>query len=103
MISIKCIRGAGDREAARIQDDLITTEHIARLRGAAYLDQVYYDRTGRSVTAPFKPVQDGQVVRISDPLIAVGNYHARSVRIRITRPDKIDVLLEVEGEYADPA
>lgn len=102
MVSIKCVRGAGDREAPKITDELICDEHIGRLRGAAFLDEAYYDRQRRRVRAPYKHVSDGQVVRVSDPLIAVGNHHVRSVTVSIERPGKITMTLELEGDFEEP-
>ena len=67
MISIRCERGAGIREAPEIQDDLITTEHLAVLRGAAFLDENFYNRTVKTVRIPYCGLRDGQVVEILAP------------------------------------
>jgi len=102
-VSIKCIRGAGDREAPEIRDELISTERVAVLRGAAFLDETYYARTFRTVRAPRADVQDGQVVRVLAPRVAQGNYLVRGVTITIEPPGKITMTLDLEGEHEDPA
>lgn len=103
MISIKCIRGPGDKEAPKIQDDLITTEHLAVLRGTACLDEVFYNRTYRTIRTPYADILDGQVAKVVDPQIATGNYLLRRVEISIEQQGKIAMILEMEGEHEDPA
>jgi hypothetical protein len=101
-IAVKCVRGAGDKEAPEIQDELIATEHLAVLRGKAFLDQAYYNRTTRRIRLPYAAVTDGQIVRIAAPAIADGNYHLTGVEITIEGPVKAMMTVDAEGEYVDP-
>jgi hypothetical protein len=102
MISVKCIRGAGIKEAPKIQDEMISTEHLAVLRGTAFLDEAYYNRTGRTVRIPYQDIRDGQVVRAESPRLAEGNYLVRGVSIDIGPAGKITATLDLEGEYEAP-
>jgi hypothetical protein len=101
-IAVKCLRGDGDREAPEIQDELIVSERLAVLRGMAFLDQAYYHRTARRIRTPYSDVRDGQIVRISAPEIADGNYHVKSVEISMEGPSKAMMTLETEGDYVTP-
>ncbi len=57
-ISVKCVRGAGDRESPPISDQMLTTENMAVKRGKRYLDDPsmggYYVVTKRTLTTVHK-------------------------------------------------
>ena len=57
-ITVKCVRGAGDRVAPIISDQLIVTESAAVSRGKRFLDDPeqggYYVTVKRSVKVPHK-------------------------------------------------
>lgn len=101
-IAIKCVRGAGDKEAPEIQDELIASEHLAVLRGKAFLDRTYYNRSTRRIRLPYAAVTDGQIARIAAPAVADGNYHLTSVEVAIEDPGKVMMSIDAEGEYVDP-
>ena len=103
MISIRCERGAGVREAPAIQDELITTEHLAVLRGKAFLDETHFHRTVRAIRIPYAAIADGQVVEVRVPEIASGKYLVRRADIVIEAGGKIVQTLELEGEHEAPA
>lgn len=106
MISVLCIRGTGDRQAPDIIDELISTERIARLRGSAFLDETYYNRSRRTVRAPFADIRDGQIVDVRDGRIGGGKFRVTSSTIEVIREQgggrKVTVTLDLEGRYADP-
>jgi hypothetical protein len=101
-IAIKCVRGAGDKEAPEIQDELIATEHLAVLSGKAFLDRAYYNRSTRRIRLPYAAITDGQIVRIAAPAVADGNYHLTGVEITIEGPAKAVMAIDAEGEHVDP-
>lgn len=54
MIDVVCIRGAADKEASEIQDDLIPSEYIARMRGTNFINENWYKVHSRMLGVPFK-------------------------------------------------
>ncbi len=53
-IIVKCLRGAGDREAPEINNPLIVTDNMAAQRGKRYLDDNYYMQKRRTLKVPHK-------------------------------------------------
>ena len=53
-IDVLCVRGIGDKEASEIQDDLITSEYIARMRGTNFINQNWYKIHSRVIAHPYQ-------------------------------------------------
>ena len=53
-IDVSCIRGIGDKEASEIQEDLITSEYLARIRGTNFINDNWYKIHSRVISHPYK-------------------------------------------------
>lgn len=101
MINIQLKRGAGDKEAPEIRDTMITSDQVAILKGTAFLDEAWYMKKKRDITAPYKAgMRPRKLILISDSIYAL-NSKARVTGITINI-DKGIVISSVESEeYID--
>jgi hypothetical protein len=76
MIDIVCIRGIGDKEASEIQDDLIPSEFIARMRGTNFINANWYKVYSRIIGVPFKDdVTIGRKIPVVDSAMNIVGVH----------------------------
>jgi len=86
-IVLNVVIGDGNRPASPIQDELITEEYMAILRGQAFLDDNYYQKIKHTVKLPYVDIEDGQVVSLADDYYNLyGNY--------LVKQSDINVILE---------
>ena len=92
--------GDGNRPAPPIQDELITEEYMAVLRGQAFLDDNYYQKIKHSVKLPYVDIEDGQVVSLADDYYNLyGNYLVKQSDINITlEEDTLKIWLSLNIE-----
>lgn len=101
MINIQLKRGNADKEAPDIQDTMITSEQVAVLKGTAFLNDIWYLKRKRDITAPYKAgIRPRKLLLISDSQYAL-NSKARATGIKISI-DKGIVSSSIESEeYMD--
>jgi len=99
-IVLNVIIGDGNRPAPPIQDELITEEYMAVLRGQAFLDDNYYQKIKHSVKLPYVDIEDGQVVSLADDYYNLyGNYLVKQSDISITlEEDTLKIWLSLNIE-----
>lgn len=76
MIDVVCIRGIGDKEASEIQDDLIPSEYIARMRGTNFINENWYKVHSRVLGVPFKDdVTVGRKIPVAESAMNIFGNH----------------------------
>jgi len=99
-VVLNVVIGDGNRPASPIQDELITEEYMAVLRGQAFLDDNYYQKIKHSVKLPYVDIEDGQVVSLADDYYNLyGNYLVKQSDINITlEEDTLKIWLSLNIE-----
>jgi len=76
MIDVVCIRGDGDVEAAEIQDDLIPSEFIARMRGTSFINENWWKTHARTLAVPYQDnVTIGRKVSVYESKMNIVGIH----------------------------
>jgi len=76
MIDIVCIRGAGDKEAPEINDPLINSEYIAKVRGTNFINENWYKRSKRTLRVPYKDgIFINQKLNVYESLLDIVDVH----------------------------
>jgi len=76
MIDVLCIRGEGDKEASEIQDDLIPSEYLARVRGTNFINDNWYKIHSRVLAVPFKNnVTIGRKISVYESKLNIVGIH----------------------------
>jgi len=99
-VVLNVVIGDGNRPASPIQDELITEEYMAVLRGQAFLDDNYYQKIKHSVKLPYEDIEDGQVVSLADDYYNLyGNYLVKQSDINIVlEEDTLKIWLSLNIE-----
>ena len=89
-ISVKIIRGNGDREAPSIEDDMITTDSMAVSRATRFLDDpnqgAYYSTVKRQLRTTHKSalVYPSKWIEVSDSHLGLDNKKLKVLSYSIT-------------------
>jgi hypothetical protein len=106
-VDVICQRGAGDKEAPDITDNLLTTEAVAVARGRAFLDEngYYVEHVRLRVPHTDGLKQDGPTVRVADYKLGINDIYAvKSLRGQVTiGGGKPSLTYDLDMErYIDP-
>lgn len=77
MIEVYCVRGAGDKEMAEVQDQLLTSTAEAVRRGKYEIDKQWYFVQSQSIEVPFKKrgdhtaIMDDDVISVFDGVLGI--------------------------------
>jgi len=102
-ISVRCVRGTGDRVAPTISDSMLVTEHMAMQRGKRFLDDPsmggYYVVTKRTLKTVHKSneVLPTKWISISDSHLGLKNekVKVKEYAINIT-PNSVWATISTE-------
>ena len=99
MISVTCIRGAGDKEMDPISDELLISDEMAIRRGAYEINKQWYLNKVHTINTPYKTndsgaeLKDDDIIEISDVLSGIsGSRTVRKITISGT-PSSVNMQI----------
>ena len=98
-VIIKCIRGAGDKEASSINDALVVTDADAKARGKRWLDDNYYLVKKHTMQVPHKKsILPGEWITVTDSKLSLRSklMKVKSYNLSITPKG---VWANIDAEY----
>lgn len=103
-ITVKCVRGEGDREAPPISDNLIVTEEMGIARGKRFLDDTYYTIKRYNMTVPHKGtiIPPESWVTITVPTLGLSQKKVKVKHYSVTiTPESVWSRMDIK-QYIDP-
>jgi len=101
VISVTCVRGAGDKEASPISDEMLISDEMAIRRGTYEMNKQWYLVKSQMINAPYKTndsgaeLKDDDIIEISDVLSGIsGNRVIRKISLSGT-PSRVDMQISI--------
>ncbi len=101
MISIICVRGARDKEANPISDEMLISDDMAIRRGTYEIDKQWYIVKNQTINTPYKTngsgaeLKDDDIIEISDVFSGItGNRIIHKITLSGT-PSKVDMQISM--------
>jgi len=101
VISVTCVRGAGDKEASPISDEMIISDEMAIRRGTYEINKQWYLEKIQTISTPYKTngsggeLKNDDIIEISDVLNGIsGSKVIRKISLSGT-PSKVNMSITI--------
>jgi len=101
VISVTCVRGAGDKEASPISDGMIISDEMAVRRGTYEINKQWYLVKNQTISVPYKTngsngeLKTDDIIEISDVLNGIsGSKVIRRISLLGT-PSKVNMSISI--------